>query len=66
MRKLPGFVDVTSDLFSSRNPQVNVEIDRDRAATLGLTMQPDRGRALLRLRHAAGLDDLRAEQRSTR
>jgi HAE1 family hydrophobic/amphiphilic exporter-1 len=36
MRTLPGFVDVNTDLFL-RNPTVNVEIDRDRAATLGLT-----------------------------
>jgi len=36
MRTLPGFVDVNTDLFL-RNPTVNVEINRDRAATLGLT-----------------------------
>jgi HAE1 family hydrophobic/amphiphilic exporter-1 len=36
MRTLPGFIDVNSDLFL-RNPTVNVEINRDRAATLGLT-----------------------------
>jgi HAE1 family hydrophobic/amphiphilic exporter-1 len=36
MQTLPGFVDVSSDLFL-RNPTVNVEINRDRAATLGLT-----------------------------
>ena len=36
MRTLPGFVDVNTDLFL-RNPTVNVHIDRDRAATLGLT-----------------------------
>jgi hydrophobic/amphiphilic exporter-1 (mainly G- bacteria), HAE1 family len=36
MRTLPGFVDVNTDLFL-RNPQVNVEIDRDRAATLGVS-----------------------------
>jgi HAE1 family hydrophobic/amphiphilic exporter-1 len=36
MRTLPGFIDVSSDLFL-RNPTVNVQIDRDRAATLGLT-----------------------------
>jgi HAE1 family hydrophobic/amphiphilic exporter-1 len=36
MQTLPGFVAVNSDLFL-RNPTVNVEINRDRAATLGLT-----------------------------
>jgi hydrophobe/amphiphile efflux-1 (HAE1) family protein len=34
----PGFVDVTSDLDLS-TPAVNVTIDRDRAATLGITAQ---------------------------
>jgi HAE1 family hydrophobic/amphiphilic exporter-1 len=35
---LPGFLDVTSDL-EIKNPQVNVEIDRDRAAVLGVTAE---------------------------
>ena len=38
MRKLTGFEDVTSDL-QLRNPTVNVDIDRERAAALGMTMQ---------------------------
>ncbi|HKO58464.1 MAG TPA: efflux RND transporter permease subunit [Thermoanaerobaculia bacterium] len=38
MRKAPGFEDVTSDL-QLKNPTLGVEIDRDRAASLGLTMQ---------------------------
>ena len=37
MRQLPGLLDVTSDLQLS-NPQVQVEIDRDRAASLGVTV----------------------------
>jgi HAE1 family hydrophobic/amphiphilic exporter-1 len=36
MRELPGLQDVTSDLLL-KNPQVRVEIDRDRAAALGVT-----------------------------
>ncbi|TAM81058.1 MAG: efflux RND transporter permease subunit [Acidobacteria bacterium] len=36
IRKLPGFLDVTSDLEIS-NPQVNVHIDRDKAKALGVT-----------------------------
>jgi HAE1 family hydrophobic/amphiphilic exporter-1 len=36
MRTLPGMVDVTSDLQIS-NPQVNLVIDRDNAAALGVT-----------------------------
>ena len=36
LRALPGLQDVTSDL-QLKNPQVKVGIDRDRAATLGVT-----------------------------
>ncbi|HUO31759.1 MAG TPA: efflux RND transporter permease subunit [Bryobacteraceae bacterium] len=38
MRTLPGFVDVNSDLQIA-SPQVNVDIDRDRAVALGLSPQ---------------------------
>ena len=38
LRELPDLADVTSDLQIS-NPQVQVEIDRDRAASLGITAQ---------------------------
>ncbi len=36
LRELPGLQDVTSDL-QIKNPQVNVEINRDQAAALGVT-----------------------------
>jgi len=36
MRHLPGFQDVTSDLQID-NPQVNIQIDRDKAKALGVT-----------------------------
>ncbi|MBI5014120.1 MAG: efflux RND transporter permease subunit [Deltaproteobacteria bacterium] len=36
LRDLPGLQDVTSDLLL-KNPQVNVDIDRDRASALGLS-----------------------------
>ena len=36
MKQLPGIADVTSDLLLS-SPQVNVNIDRDKASALGLT-----------------------------
>ena len=36
MKKLPGLQDVTTDL-QIKNPQVNVNIDRDRASALGVT-----------------------------
>lgn len=35
IRDLPGFQDVTSDM-QIKNPQVNIDIDRDKAATLGV------------------------------
>jgi HAE1 family hydrophobic/amphiphilic exporter-1 len=38
IRALPGFQDVTSDLQIA-NPQVNVEIDRDKASALGVSLQ---------------------------
>ncbi len=38
VRTLPGLIDVTSDL-QIKNPQVNVQINRDKAATLGVTAQ---------------------------
>jgi HAE1 family hydrophobic/amphiphilic exporter-1 len=36
LRELPGLQDVTSDL-QIRNPELNLEIDRDRAASVGIT-----------------------------
>ena len=36
MEQIPGLQDVTSDL-QIRNPQVDVQIDRDRASSLGIT-----------------------------
>ncbi|MGH7462697.1 MAG: efflux RND transporter permease subunit, partial [Longimicrobiales bacterium] len=36
IREIPGFQDVTSDL-QIRNPQVDIEIDRDKASALGVT-----------------------------
>ncbi|HEY9715719.1 MAG TPA: efflux RND transporter permease subunit [Chroococcales cyanobacterium] len=38
MSKLPGLIDVTSDLQID-NPEVHVDVDRDRCSQLGLTMQ---------------------------
>jgi len=39
MSELPGFQDVTSDLLV-QNPELTVEINRDRASSLGVT-RPD-------------------------
>jgi len=38
LREVPGLQDVTSDL-QIQNPQVNVEVDRDRASALGVSAQ---------------------------
>jgi HAE1 family hydrophobic/amphiphilic exporter-1 len=38
MRKMPGLVDVNTDLLM-KNPTLNVDVDRDRAASLGLNVQ---------------------------
>jgi len=38
MRSLDGFQDVTTDL-KLRNPEIDIEIDRDRAAAVGLTAE---------------------------
>ena len=38
MRSLPGFLDVSSDL-QIKNPQVNVNIQRDKAAAFGVTAE---------------------------
>ena len=57
----PGIEDVSSDL-QLKNPQVQVDMDRDKISALGLTVNQVENGALQRLRHAAGLADLRAEQ----
>ena len=57
IRDLPGFQDVTSDL-QMKNPQVNVEIDRDKASATGVTADADRRRPLQRLRLPADLHHL--------
>jgi HAE1 family hydrophobic/amphiphilic exporter-1 len=38
MQALPGFQDVTTDL-QLKNPQVNIDIDRDKASTLGVSAE---------------------------
>ncbi len=38
MRTIPGLQDVTSDM-QLKNPQINVEIDRDKSGALGITPQ---------------------------
>ncbi|PWT92981.1 MAG: acriflavine resistance protein B [Blastocatellia bacterium] len=38
MASLPGLIDVTSDI-QNQNPQLNVQIDRDKASSVGITVQ---------------------------
>jgi HAE1 family hydrophobic/amphiphilic exporter-1 len=38
LRRLPGLLDVTSDL-QIKNPEINIEIDRDKASALGVSAQ---------------------------
>ena len=38
MQALPGFLDVTTDL-QLRNPQVNIDINRDQASSLGVSVE---------------------------
>ena len=57
-----GLRDVTTDLYI-KNPQMTVEIDREKAAVYGITDRPDPAGAVQRLRRAAGGDDLHADQR---
>ncbi len=61
MQKMPQLRDVSSDL-QNHGLQVNVVIDRDTAARLGITPAGDRQRARRRLRAAAGLGDVQRHQ----
>ncbi len=61
LHDVPGLTDVTSDL-QIKNPQVQVTVDRDRASALGIDVEPDRERALQRVRCAAGEHHLHAER----
>ena len=60
--KLAGLRDVNSDLYIT-NPQMTIEIDREKAAVYGVTDRPDPPGAVQRLRHPPGGDDLHADQR---
>ena len=60
MAKLPELQDVTSDQQIAA-PHLAIDIDRDTASRLGLSLAPDRPDALRRLRPAPGGDDLYLE-----
>ena len=62
MEALPVLQDVTSDL-QIKNPQVNVNIDRDKASALGVTAAQVEDALYTAYGAAAGFDDLCAERR---
>ena len=59
MRRIPTILDVNSDLQVRARSTV-IDIDRDIASATRLVSRPDSPAALLGLRHATSLDDLRA------
>ena len=65
MRALPGFLDVNTDLQIA-SPQVMVDIDRDRAQSLGVTPQQIQDALYTAYGDAPGLHHLHAGQSSTR
>ena len=64
LRKLPELRDVATDQQTA-GLQLDVDIDRDTAARLGITPQADRRHALRRLRPAPGRDDVHRSSTST-
>ena len=62
MPKLKALRDVTTDLYI-KNPQVTVEVDREKAAVYGVSIDQVRQDALRCLRLAAGRHHLYAGQR---
>ena len=61
LARMPGLQDVSSDL-QIKNPRVNIILDRDRAAALGLNWIGTSQRSVRRLRPAILLHHLCAEQ----
>ena len=59
---LPELRDVTTDLYIT-NPQMLVDIDREKAAVYGITVDQIRQELYQRLRLASGLDHLHAVER---
>ena len=59
-RRCPELQDVSDDM-EMKSPRVDLVVDRDQAAAVGLTVERHRRRALQRLRPAVGVDDLRRQ-----
>ena len=62
LRTMPGLSGRHQRPADQAARRSTVEIDRDKAPRLGVSAQADRARAGQRLRRAAGLDDLHADQ----
>ena len=61
-RRSPGLLDVTTDLYI-KNPQITIDVDREKSAVYGVTRRSGAPGALQRLRHAPGRHDLYAGER---
>ena len=61
-RKIPGLLDVTTDLYV-KNPQVTVEVDREKAAVYGVTVDQVRQELYNAFGIASGRDHLHAGER---
>ena len=61
-RRSPGLRDVNTDLYV-KNPQIEIEIDREKAGVLRHHRRPDPPGAVQRVRQPPGRDDLHADQR---
>ena len=62
IEKLPGLLDVTTDLYI-KNPQMTIDIDREKAAVYGITVDQVRNQLYNAYRHAPGRHHLHAVQR---
>ena len=62
IKTIAGLRDVNSDLYI-KNPEIEIEIDREKAAFYGITLGPDPPGALQRVRQPPGRHDLHADQR---
>ena len=60
MRQLPGIEDVNSDLRLN-NPQIEINLDRDKIAAYGLTVNQVETALFNAVRDAPGLPDLRGQ-----
>ena len=63
--QLPGLLDVNTDLYVT-NPQMMIEVDREKAAVYGITVDQVRQELFNAFGSAPGRDDLHARPTTTR